>query len=173
MKTQMTVEKIKKFIKGLEKKKIQYMVIAGVGLDGKRGYLTRPHQDLDVLCSKDDLELIEQILIDLGYSGKRYNDLYKVFDNKGGKVDIGLVSFEKDKAVTYGRIAITKFPKVLFENPQKGKINNFQFNIAPNELLKTWGKHSLNEADAEYANSLPADIRLIKKIKRVLRKCSH
>ena len=77
----MSPEKIKEFFESLEKKKVHYIVIAGVGLDGKRGHLTRPHQDLDVLCSKSDLPLINKFLENLGYTGKKYNNLYKVFDN--------------------------------------------------------------------------------------------
>ena len=169
MKTEMSPEKIKEFLESLEKKKVHYIVIAGVGLDGKRGHLTRPHQDLDVLCSKEDLPLLDQVLDDLGYSGKRYNDLYKVLDDNGGKVDIGLVSFEKDEAVTYGRIAITRFPKELFESPQRGHIDGVEFNVAPNELLKTWGSHSQKANDADYAKSLPVDKQKTQRIKRVLR----
>jgi hypothetical protein len=169
MKTEMSPEKIKEFLDALEKKKVHYIVIAGVGLDGKRGYLTRPHQDLDVLCSKKDLPKVDEVLEELGYKGRRYNDLYKAFDDKGGKVDVGLVTFEDKEAVTYGRIAVTRFPKSLFEHPQRGHIDNVDFNVAPNELLKTWGEHSQKESDAEYAKSLSANEKEIKKIKRVLR----
>jgi len=165
----MKKEKIKQFIESLEQSKVKYIVIAGVGLDGKRGYLTKSHQDLDVLCSKRDLLKIKEVLSKLKYSGKRYNDLYKVFDDSGGKVDIGLVSFEQDEAVTYGRIAITRFPKELFTQPQRGQIDGINFNIAPNELLKTWGIHSQKKDDAEYAKSLPVDKKKISKIKRTLK----
>lgn len=169
MKTEMSPDKIKEFLESLEKKKVHYIVIAGVGLDGKRGHLTRPHNDLDVLCAKNDLLKVNQVLEKLGYSGKRYNDLYKVFDNYGGKVDIGLVTFEKNEAVTYGRIAITRFPKQLFEHPQRGRIDDVEFNVAPNELLRTWGAYSQKGTDAEYSASLPVDEKQTKKIKRILR----
>lgn len=165
----MTPEKIKEFTQELEKNNLKYIVIAGVGLDGKRGYLTRAHQDLDVLCLLEDLPKLNTILEKLNYSGKRYNNLYKVFNNNGGKLDIGLVEIENEYAITNGRIAITKFPKELFEKPQKGKINDIEFNIAPNELLKTWGSHSQNLNDSEYANSLKVDQEKIKKIKRILK----
>lgn len=93
-----------------------------------------------------------------------------MFDKNGGKVDIGLVSFENDEAVIYGRIAITRFPKELFEKPQRGHIDDIEFNVAPNELLKTWGSYSQKSNDVEYAKSLPADTNQMKKIKRILRK---
>ena len=38
MKTEMSLEKVK-FVQALDKKKLPYVVIAGVGLDGKRGRL--------------------------------------------------------------------------------------------------------------------------------------
>lgn len=170
MKTEMSPNKIKQFIQALEQNRLKYIVIAGVGLDGKRGYLTRPHQDLDVLCLKDDLPKLDKILEKLRYSGKRYNDLYKVFDGSGGKADIGLVTIEGHEAVIYGRIAVTQFPKELFEKPQKGQIDDIQFNVAPNELLKTWGSDSQKGNDAEYANTLPIDESKTKHIKRALRK---
>lgn len=168
--TEVTPERIKEFLGELEKRKIQYVVIAGVGLDGKRGHLTRKHQDLDVLCLKNDLPKVEQAVKTLGYSGKRYNDLYKLQRDDGSKVDLGLVTIEDSDAVTYGRIAVTRFPKELFTKPQIGRIGGIKFNIAPNELLKTWGLHSQKELDSEYARSLPVDENLVKKIKRVLRK---
>jgi len=114
MKTEVTIEKLKEFVKALEAKKIKYAVIAGFGVDGKRGYQTRPHQDLDILCSKNDLPKIEEVVEKLGYSGKRFNDLYKLKRGDGSKVDLALVTEEDKEAVTYGRIAVTKFPKELF-----------------------------------------------------------
>jgi len=137
MKREITLTILKKIINGFEFEKIRYMVIAGFGLDGKRGYLTRPHQDLDILCLKKDLKKIEKIIKNLNYSGEKYNNLYKVYGEDGGKIDIGMLEIEGDETVSYGRIAITRFPKELFEKPQNGKIKNISFNIAPNELLKT------------------------------------
>ena len=169
MKTEMSPEKIKEFFESLEKKKVHYIVIAGVGLDGKRGHLTRPHQDLDVLCSKSDLPLINKFLENLGYTGKKYNNLYKVFDNNSWKIDIELVTFEKDEAVIYESIAITRFPKSLFEHPQRGHINKVEFNIAPNELLKSWWEYSRKGNDAEYVENLPVNTQQIQKIKWILR----
>lgn len=168
--TEVTLERLNEFIKSLEKNKIRYIVIAGFGLDGKRGFQTRPHQDLDVLCMKKELPQIERILRKLGYSGERFNDLYKLKRDDGSKIDLGLLTIEGDLAVSYGRIAITKFPKELFEKSQKGHIKNIIFEIASNELLRVWGNNSQKGNDAEYANSLPADEKIIQKIKRELRK---
>lgn len=168
--TEMNLERLNEFIGELEKKKIKYIVIAGFGLDGKRGYQSRLHQDLDVLCKKDDLPKIDKIREKLSYSGERFNDLYKLNRNDGSKVDVGLLTFEGDEAVSYGRIAITRFPKGLFEHPQKGQIGKIKFNIAPNELLKIWGSDSQKGDDADYVKSLPIDEDKFKRINRVLRK---
>mgnify|MGYP006282352885 CR=1 FL=1 len=169
MKTEMTPARIRRVVESFESRGVHYMVIAGVGLDGRRGYLTRSHQDLDVLCPKEGLSVIDDILQRLGYVGTRYNDLYKAFDGRGGKLDIGLVSFEDDEAVMYGRIAITRFPKVLFDNPQRGGFDGVAFNVAPDELLKTWGSYSPKGSDAEYASSLDVDEGLASRITRELR----
>ena len=168
--TEVTLSRLNEFLKELEKNKIKYIVIAGFGLDGKRGFQTRSHQDLDVLCLKKDLQKLEVIIKKLGYSGEKFNDLYKLRRTDGSKIDLGLLTIEGKDAVSYGRIAITRFPKELFKKSQKGHIDNVEFTIAPNELLKTWGKDSTKGSDAEFANSLPADKEIIKKIKRILRK---
>ena len=169
MKTEVTIGKLKEFLGALEKRNIKYVVIAGFGVDGKRGHQTRPHQDLDVLCLKEDLPKIEEVVQSLGYSGTRYNDLYKLKREDGSKVDLALVTEEGDEAVTYGRIAITRFPKKLFENPQIGRLKNFEYDIAPNELLRTWGEHAPKGDDADYVKTLPVNPDVIKKIKRLLR----
>ncbi|MFC1723075.1 NUDIX domain-containing protein [Nanoarchaeota archaeon] len=159
----------KEFINALDKQNIHYSVIAGYGLDGKRGKLSRRHQDLDILIKKDDLEKLESILKELGYTGERQEDLYKVYRHDGAKIDIGLVTIEDDEAVTYGSLAITRFPKTMFENPQKGKIEDFTFNIAPNELLKNWGIQSKTEKDKAYAKFLPTNPEKTKLISRKIR----
>ena len=41
METNVTLEKLKEFIDALEKREVHYLVIAGFGLDGKRGKITR------------------------------------------------------------------------------------------------------------------------------------
>jgi hypothetical protein len=167
--SEVTLEILKEFVSALNKENIKYTIIAGFGLDGKRGFQTRPHQDLDVLCLKTDLVKIENIIKKLNYSGKRFNDLYKLNRKDGSKIDLGLLTIEFSEAVSYGRIAITRFPKILFEKPQKGKIENLEFNIAPNELLKIWGKDSKKGNDSHFSYSLEANEKLLKKIKRVFR----
>lgn len=170
MKTEVTIKNLKEFVKALEIKKIKYIVIAGFGLDGKRGYQTRRHQDLDIICLKKDFEKVMKIVKELKYNVKnKFNRLYKLQREDGSKIDLSFAVIKGDEAITSGRIAITKFPKELF-SPQLGNIGNFQFNIAPNELLKTWGICSRKGDDANYSKTLPADDKKIKKIKRVLRK---
>lgn len=165
----MPPKRIKELTTTLGEKGIRYVVIAGVGLDGKRGHLTRPHQDVDVLCLKDDEQKVEEMIEDLKYDRRRINDLYKLKREDGAKVDLCLVTIEGNEAVTYGRTAVTRFPKEFLEKPQKGHIDDVEFNIAPNEMLRIWGAHSDKGNDAEYAKSLPADEKKMKKVKRVLR----
>jgi hypothetical protein len=121
------------------------------------------------LCPKKDLQKLETVIKRLGYSGERYNDLYKLKREDGSKIDLALVTEEDKDAVTYGRIAVTRFPRDLFYTPQKGHIDGFEFSIAPNELLKTWGKDAPNEIDSEYVKTLPADSELMKLVQRVRR----
>lgn len=169
--TEVTPEKLKELTEELEKNKIKYIVIAGLGLDGKRGYLTRPHQDVDMLCLKKDKEKVEGVYKKLKYYIKENNnDKYQLRRADGSKIDLVYLTIEGKEAVSYGSIAITRFPKQLFEKSQLGKIEDVNFKIAPNELLATWGKDSQKGNDAEYSKTLPVNENLIKKIKRVLRK---
>jgi len=170
-KTEVTPKKLEEFTGELKKNKIKYIVIAGLGLDGKRGYLTRSHQDLDILCLKKDKEKVEKAYSKLGYYIKENNhDKYQLKRADGSKIDLVYLTIEGNEAVSYGSIAITRFPKQLFEKSQVGKIDSVKFNIAPNELLATWGKDSQKGDDAEYSKTLPVNKELIDKIKRVLRK---
>lgn len=147
------------------------MIIAGFAIDGKKGFISREHEDIDVLCAKEDKRKVEELIIGLEYNKEKYNDLYKLKNKKGVKdVDLCLVSEEGDFAVTYGKIAITKFPKKLFDNPQIGRLGDLKFKIAQNELLKTWGQYSKKEDDVCYVKRLKADEKIMKKIKRELRK---
>lgn len=169
MKSLLTPEKLNEFVRSLERNNIKYIVIAGFGIDGKRGYETRPHQDLDVLCLKEDLMHIKKVIHRLGYKTDRYNDLIKLNREDGAKIDLGLVTIENEEAVTYGRIAVTRFPKELFYKPQRGNIGRIEFKIAPNELLKTWGADSQKGNDSDYAKRLPVDENIMERIKRVKR----
>lgn len=169
MKTKVSLKNLKEFTHALEYNKINYIVIAGFGVDGKRGYQTRPHQDLDILCLKKDLPKIENTIEKLNYSGKKYNDLYKLKRDDGSKVDLGLVTIEGEEAVTYGRIAVTRFPKELFNKSQRGHIKDVEFNIAPNELLKKWGSYATKGDDKEYIKNLPINSKLFNSIKRKIR----
>ena len=171
MKPKVTLKSLKEFIKALRDRKIKYLVIAGFALDGKRGYQTRPHQDLDILCLKEDKKKIEALIKELDYEirDKTY-DKYKLKRRDGSKIDLCLVTTRGNERITKGRIAVTTFPKVLFDKPQKGKIKDVTFSIAPNELLRLWGCSSKKGNDLEYSKTLPVDNNKMKKIKRVLRK---
>ncbi len=169
MKTLVTLEKLKELLDAFEKAHIHYMVIAGFGLDGLRGHQTRPHQDVDILCLKKDAKKIEKTTSDLNYKGEWFQDLYKIKRKEdGSKADLAMATKEGEEYVTYGRIAVTRFPRILFK-PQIGRIRDFKFKIAPNELLKTYALHATKGDDKAYADKIPVDTKIIGKIRRVLR----
>jgi len=168
MKTLVTLPKLKELLDAFEKQNITHMVIAGFGLDGHRGYQTRPHQDVDIICLKKDSKKIVKLTKELGYKGEWFGNLFKIKRKDGGKADLAMAVREKNKLVTRGRIAKTSFPISLFK-PQKGKIKGFEFKIAPNELLKTFALHAQKGKDKEYADKLIVDEKIMKKIKRVLK----
>ena len=168
MKTLVTLEKLKELLDAFEKANVKYMVIAGFGLDGLQGHQTRPHQDVDMLCLKKEAQKIEAIVSHLGYKGKWFNDLYKIKREDGSKADLAMATLEKDELVVYGNLAITRFPHSLF-NPQTGKIEDFEFKIAPNELLKKYALHAMKGEDSIYAEKITVDEKIMKKIQRTLR----
>jgi hypothetical protein len=169
MKTLVTLEKLKELLGAFENANINYMVIAGFGLDGLRGHQTRPHQDVDIICLKKNAKKIEKVTSDLCYKGEWFQDLYKIKRKEdGSKADIAMATQERNEFVTYGRIAITRFPCSLFK-PQIGKIRKFKFKIAPNELLKTYALHAMKGKDKEYARKMKVNEKIMKKIRRVLR----
>ena len=94
--------------------------------------------------------------------------MYKIKRADGSKADLPMATEEGEDFVIYGNLAITRFPKSLF-NPQRGKIDDLEFKIAPNELLKTYALHATKGEDKAYADTIPVDEKLIKKIQRVLR----
>jgi hypothetical protein len=162
------INDLEEFISELEKNNIQYIVIAGFALDGKRGYLSRPHEDLDILCLIEDKKEVEIIYQNLGYTVKRKTaNLIKVQKKEGTSIHLCYVVTEGEKRVTYGNRR-TSFPKYLFDNPQKGRIEDIEFNIGPNELLRIWGIQSFNEEDAKYAESLEFDKKIMKEISRTI-----
>ncbi len=169
MKTEVTPERLKEFVDELEHKKIKYFIIAGWGLDGKRGYQTRPHQDADILVLEKDKSEVEKVIEKLNYSRKQFGNVNKLKREDGSKIDLTFMTIEGDEAVTYGGIAETRFPKKLIDKTQKGHLQGIEFNVGANELLKTWGQHAGNEEDRKYAATLPADEGLMKRIKRILK----
>ncbi|MFH1174292.1 MAG: hypothetical protein V1725_04110 [archaeon] len=165
MKTEVTLERLEEFTTALERGNVPYVVIAGFGLDGKRGLQTRPHQDLDVLCLKKDKDKVDTILSSLRYAGPLMNDTYKLKRSDGSKIDLTFLTEEGDDLISYGKTHITRFPRQMF-SPQKAHIGTVSFSIAPNELLYVWGRDCPKGDDANYAKTLPIDEQIVSRISR-------
>jgi hypothetical protein len=158
---------IKELVLDLESSNIHYLVFAGWALDAKRGRVTRPHEDLDVYCLRSEFSKIKGILEKLGYKlVDKINDLH-AFKKEGLKVDFCLLEEERGNLVTAVRFVKISFPKELFFNPQRGKIEDVEFNIPPNEILKADGLKSKKGTDAEFAKTLSVDESMNRKIKEV------
>jgi len=169
MKTKATVEDLKSLVDTLESQKIKYVVIAGFGLDRRRGYQTRQHQDIDILCLKDDEDRTVKLVEGMGYRETGWQgNLHKLRKADGTKLDLCFLEQEGEELVTYGNRE-TRFPGELFDQAQRGSIDGIGFNIAPDELLKTWGLDSRKGDDAEYAERIPVDYRLWDRILRTQR----
>lgn len=169
MKTDMTLERVRELLNAFDEHNIEYCVIAGWALDGVRGYQSRLHQDIDILCLKRDADRILQITDDLGYTGVWYNDLYKVKRIDGAKADLAMATIEKDEIVTYGRIAITRIPLELFRQSRYVMIESCTFRIACIEILKTYACYAQKGSDADFVKGIRTDETLVKRISRVLR----
>lgn len=123
-----------------------------------------------MLIFKKDLKKVERILEEFQLSGKNIDHIYKVFGEDNIKImDIGVLESENKNFVCYGKLIKTIFPKELFNEPKKVEIDGIKFNVAPNELLKTWGKYSKKDEDKEYSSSLKTNDKLMKRIKQKTR----
>jgi len=162
-----SLNQFEEFINELTSNKIHYLVIAGLALDGKRGHLSRFHEDLDLLCLLSDQDAVAIIYENLGYSIKdKKNNLYQISKKDSGSIHICYLVSEGNEFVAYGNF-VTRFPKNLFYLSQRGKIDEIEFNIGPNELLKIWGIQSKNQEDREFAQSLKVESNIMDRVSRI------
>lgn len=161
-----TIEKLKELTECLEKNKINYSVFAGFAFDGLRGKITRNHRDIDILVLKKDFDKIKKILESLDYDYEIINERLRATRKDGAKVDLEMVSIQRNEIIISGKYKLTKIPLELFKKAQKGRIGNLAFNVASNEILKLFLQYDQKGNDKEFLEKMPIDNVLFNKIKR-------
>lgn len=163
---EMTLDKLEELVGALDENGIDYSIFAGFGLDGIRGELSRPHQDVDMMVLREDYEEIKEVLGNLGYEGEVSDGLYKLKRNDGAKAHLEMVTVKGDEIVLTGPKKITRIPLEIFENTREIEIEGVAFRISSNEILRFWGSFDRTGHDREYSQSLPFNADLYDRITR-------
>jgi hypothetical protein len=163
-------ERFRDFIQALEKAKLKYVVLGGFAVDGRKKQLSRPHHDVDVMCQKSDEAEVEKVIKSQHYSlVEQFDDLYRLKSADGTRIDLFLVSFDDDKAVSKGKSATLSFPKSMFMNDlQKGSVEGFIFTIPCDSFIKKLGFDAKHESDQEFVKTLKGDEKKMGLIKKLL-----
>lgn len=151
-------------IEELEKLKLFYEVFGGFALDGKRGRLTRKHDDVDVFCRGKDYSKLKKALLKLNYNLLyEINDL-KAFQKPGLKIDLCLLKRIGSYCECELRYVKLLIPLTLLHNIQRASIGNCTFNIVPDELLKKDALNSRYREDREYGKKIKVNKELFNRI---------
>ena len=163
----MTLSKLAELTNAFDSNGIDYSIVAGFGLDAIRGFQSRPHGDVDMIVLKSDYELIRRVTRQLNYAGEINEGRLIIKREDGAEADLDMASIEKDEIVLTGPKKITRIPLELYENSRVITLEGLRLKIACNEILRLWGSYDRKGTDKEYAESLPIDLELFNKIKRI------
>lgn len=171
-----TLDDVNDIAKSFENNSVRYMIVGGYAIDGKKGKITRYHDDVDMLVLENEYHKIMEAVQKLGYKLiKKYNSTCLFKKNKEGemkpsKIHLSFLKRRGKFAVSEGRIATTRFPINWFDKSQTVEIKGVRFNIVTDELLKAFGLDAPKGDDAQYAKKIKVDERLYKQITRTLKK---
>jgi hypothetical protein len=154
----------KKNIELLEKNKIKYWVFGGFALDGVRGELTREHSDIDIYLFSEDLNKLLSLFNSDSYKCFKRESMHFI-ESDDLKIGVVLLTKENNKMIANGNKTLVKFPCGIFKNKSIAAIDNFTFQIAPNEVLAIDSKYSINNSDRTFGAGLKYDEFLFNQIK--------
>ncbi|MFH1751837.1 MAG: hypothetical protein ABH821_02770 [archaeon] len=160
---------LKEFVSILKQQNLPYFVFGGFAIEGKRGKIVREHGDIDICCLEKDFEEIKILLENLGYTFfENVNDLKK-FMQGTASIDLCLLKKEIEEFSCNLRFVNVKFPSSWFFNSDKVVIENFEFNVACNEIIKKDGLNSKYKEDIDFVKTLPVDNNkmLLYKVKKL------
>jgi phosphorylcholine metabolism protein LicD len=152
----------KEFLKLLEDNKIEYWIFGGMALDGLRGKLSRPHEDIDIyIYYRDSKKLLD--LASKKYECYKKGNMYLI-KKDGLKIDIILLAKNESNYISYGNRAIAYYPKELFQDTIRVKIQDTNFRIAPIEVLVFESKYSKDKFDKKFGLTVVYEHKWMKKI---------
>jgi|APSaa5957512622_1039677.scaffolds.fasta_scaffold40538_2 hypothetical protein len=167
-----TQKSLKEFFKNLED--INYYVFGGIALDSIKGYLTREHDDVDLIVDLSNKNLLIERLKQKGFVVEIDEEGLIKLKKRNFKVDI-LVFFKKsNKIFIDGRRAKIEIPFDFFKEENIGQVGDLKFKIVPKEFLVRTILYYNNEKDRMFLISLSKnlDLNRIKKIKYLCKRDS-
>jgi hypothetical protein len=168
MEQAMDIDKARHFLSALDKRGISHMVIGGFAFEAKRGKVTRAHEDLDVICKKEDEDKVMKLVKEEGFViSNKLNNRYKIGKKDGSKIDLYLAEADGDKRVTHGKRMSLSFPKDLL-GFQAAKLLDLDLKLAPNEILKKTGFESRFDEDIAIAEKLLVNDKKFGHVKKLM-----
>lgn len=155
---------LKKAVKICEKESIKYWVVGGFAVDGKKGYFSRDHGDVDLCIHQHDMKKCLTVFYKNNFRITREGLKYVFYKNKV-KVDIFELFLNENYYERKREWFKAKYPKEMFDNFQIVGLDNFKFRIPSNEGLRYYGSKTKHHEDTEFTNNLPFNKSIFSKIK--------
>jgi hypothetical protein len=147
----------------LEEHHIHYYVFGGFALDGLRGAVTRPHDDLDIYVLEDDLEKFCKVMESAGYPCIKRENMYFI-DKEPLKIGIVVLCKDAENYISRGNKTLAFYPALMFSKEAHGRIKDIVFRIAPNEVLAFEAQHSRFSEDKNFGTKLSHNTQLFNNI---------
>jgi lincosamide nucleotidyltransferase A/C/D/E len=130
----------------------------GWSVDALLGEQTRPHEDLDIVIEKKDVQKLRALLAERGYKNVPRDDTsawnFVLGDNKGHQVDIHVITLDKDGNGLYGPLKKgVMYPAQSLTG--EGTINGRNVRcISPEHMVKFHTGYKIDENDIKDVTAL-------------------
>jgi hypothetical protein len=159
-----SLQSLKKYLNLLENRNFAYWVFGGYALDGLRGKITREHGDIDIYLAEKDINEFISFMNALEYPLVQRENMY-FLDVDNLSIGVVILREEEYQFVALGNKTQAYYPKELFNNTHSGSIDDVEFPIVPNEILKLESEFSRYEKDREFGMNLVVNNDLYSQIK--------
>ena len=140
-----------------------YRIVGGYAIDGYIGHLTRPHKDIDIIILEEELNSIQEVLRENGYSFSLLNyKIYLLID--GVAIDLG--RFQRDQE-SYWLVTLPehKWPAYLLKG-EEVTLEGIHFLVPSKEFLlsgKLSDRRRSTRTDRQLLKQLGVNIKTAKK----------
>ena len=156
-KTLKQIEFLKEVCGHLDRLHAQYCIVGGFAYDGKRGFATRMHKDVDVAFVEEHRNVVVSALSQQGYRIQRWSPFITVAEK--GRFNVDLYEWktrENGFVETMMFDTMVRVPRIFFENTQTVELMGVPYRIASNELLVSALPFVPDESDRKFISSLSA-----------------